>query len=73
LDLAIFGVLVVSPRGFIEEGGHYVFTLCNSGEFCLGRTALCLGWAWVRIDEGVLRKPVKGEGFGDRTPYGRAI
>jgi hypothetical protein len=53
----VFGILGVGPRGVVEEGGHYVFTLCNLREFC----ELVKGEFW---GEGVtLGTTVTGEVF----------
>jgi hypothetical protein len=50
LKLSFFGVLVVVPRGAVEEGGQLVCILCN-----FGVVLLCgVGWGglepeWARV------------------------
>jgi hypothetical protein len=62
LKLDFFKVLVGVPRGFIEEGGHYV---CIS--VCLREFLMFWGCSPVNVRRvcvrGFLRGSVKGEGF----------
>jgi hypothetical protein len=55
--MVFFGVMVVCPRGAIEEGGQLVFTLCAFG-----------GIYWeLSCEWGDLK--LRGEGFRSRKDH----